>query len=37
MAYIIKCLSLILSYKGNKYRGQKRVLVPLKFKGLIKE
>ena len=37
MAYIIRCLSLVLSYKGNKYRRYKRVLVFLKFKGLIKK
>jgi len=37
MVYIIKYLNLILNYKGNKYRGYKRVLALLKFKKLIKK
>jgi len=37
MAYIIKCLSLVLGYKSNKYKGYKWVLALLEFRGLIKE
>jgi len=37
MAYIIRCLSLILNYKSNRYKGHKRVLALLEFKGLIKK
>jgi len=37
MAYIIRCFNLILNYKGNRYKGHKRVLALLKYKGLIKE
>jgi len=35
MAYIIRCLSLILNYKINKYKGYKWLLAFLKFKELI--
>jgi len=37
MASIIKCLNLVLNYKGNKRRGYKWILALLKPKGLIKE
>jgi len=37
MAYVIRCLSLVLGYKGNKSGGYKRVLAFLKFKGLVKK
>ena len=37
MAYIIRCLSLVLGYKGNKYREYKWVLAFLKYRGLIKD
>jgi len=37
MAYTIRCFNLILGYKGNKYRGYKRVLAFLESRGLIKE
>jgi len=37
MANIIKCFNLVLSYKGNKYKGYKRILVLLKLKELIKK
>jgi len=37
MVYIIKYLSLVLGYKGNKHNGYKWVLVFLEFKGLIKD
>jgi len=37
MAYIIKYFSLVLGYKGNKYKGHKWVLIFLKSKGLIKK
>jgi len=37
MAYIIKCLNLVLGYKSNIYKGYKRVLAFLEFKKLIKE
>jgi len=37
MACIIRGLSLILGYKGNKYKGHKQVLALLEFKGLVKE
>ena len=36
MASIIKCSNLVLSYKDNKYRGYKRILVFLKPRELIK-
>jgi len=36
MASIIKCFSLVLGYKGNKYRGYKWILALLKLRGLIK-
>jgi len=36
MAYIIRRLNLVLSYKGNRYRRYKWVLALLKLKGLIK-
>jgi len=36
MANIIKCLNLVLGYKGNKYKGYKWILVFFKLKGLIK-
>jgi len=36
MANIVKCLNLVLGYKGNKYKGHKWVLALLKPKGLIK-
>ena len=36
MANIIKCFSLILSYKDNKYKGYKWILIFLKLKKLIK-
>jgi len=37
MANTVKCFNLILGYKGNRYRGYKRILVFLKFKGLKKK
>jgi len=37
MAYIFRCFSLILGCKGNKYKGYKRVLALLEFRGLVKE
>jgi len=37
MANIIKYFNLVLSYKGNKYKGYKRILALLKFKRLIKK
>jgi len=37
MVGIIKGLNLVLSYKGNKYRGYKWIPALLKLKGLIKE
>jgi len=37
MAYIIRCLSLILGYKGNGHKGYKRVLALLESKGLVKK
>jgi len=37
MAYIFRYLSLILGYKGNRYRGYKWVLAFLEFKRLIKK
>jgi len=35
MAYIFRCLSLILGYKGNRYKGYKQVLAFLEFRRLI--
>ena len=37
MAYTIKCLSLVLGYKGNGRKEYKQVLTFLKFKELIKK
>jgi len=37
MANTIRCLNLILSYKGNEYREYKWILVFLKLKRLIKK
>ena len=36
MADTIKCLNLVLGYKGNKYKGYKWILAILKLKGLVK-
>jgi len=36
MAYIIKCLNLVLNYKGNKCKEYKWILAFLKLKRLIK-
>jgi len=36
MASAVKCPNLVLSYKGNKYRGHKWILAFLKLRGLIK-
>jgi len=37
MAYIIRCLNLVLGYKGNKYKEYKWILALLKLKKLIKK
>ena len=37
MASTVRCFNLVLSYKGNKYKGHKWILALLKPKGLIKE
>jgi len=36
MASTVRCLNLILGYKGNKYKKYKWILALLKPKGLIK-
>jgi len=36
MANAVRCFNLVLSYKGNKYRGHKWILVFLKYRGLVK-
>ena len=36
MANIIRYLSLVLGYKGNRYRGHKWILAVLKLRGLVK-
>jgi len=36
MASIIRCLNLVLSYKGNRYKGHKWILAFLKSRGLVK-
>jgi len=36
MASTVKCFNLVLSYKGNKYKGHKWILAFLKLKKLIK-
>ena len=36
MADIIKCLNLVLGYKGNRYKGHKSILAILKLRGLVK-
>ena len=36
MAGIIRCLNLVLGYKGNKYKKYKWILAILKLKGLVK-
>ena len=33
---IIKCLNLVLGYKGNGYKGYKWILAILKLRGLVK-
>jgi len=37
MASTIRCLNLVLSYKGNKYKGYKWILAFLKIKGVVKK
>jgi len=36
MASAIKCLNLVLGYKGNKYKRYKWILAFFKSRGLIK-
>jgi len=36
MASTVRCFNLVLSYKGNKYKRYKWILIFLKLKGLIK-
>jgi len=36
MANTARCFNLVLGYKGNRYKGYKRILVFLKLKKLIK-
>jgi len=36
MAGAVRCLNLILGYKGNKCRGHKWILIFLKLRGLVK-
>ena len=37
MAGTVRCVTLVLGSKGNKYRGHKWILALLKPKGLVKE
>ena len=37
MAGAVRCFNLVLSYKGNRYRGYKCILVFLKLKELVKK
>ena len=37
MANVVRRLNLVLSYKGNKYKGYKWILALLKPRGLVKE
>jgi len=37
MASTVRYFNLVLGYKGNRYKGYKRILAFLKFKGLIKK
>jgi len=37
MAYTVRCFNPVLSYKSNKYKEYKKILVLLKLKGLIKK
>jgi len=37
MASAVKCLNLVLGYKGNGYRGHKWILAFFKLRGLIKK
>jgi len=37
MASAVRCLNLVLSYKSNKYRGYKWILVFFKPRELIKK
>ena len=37
MASIVRCLNLVLGYKGNRYRGYKWILAFLKLRGIIKK
>ena len=37
MASAVRCLNLVLSYKGNEYKGHKWILALLKYKGLVKK
>ena len=36
MANIVRYLSLVPGYKGNRYRGYKHILASLKLKGLVR-
>ena len=37
MAGTVRCLNLVLGYKGNRYKKYKWILALLKLKGLVKK